>query len=74
MLAGMNGEAELSILTFRRCSKLRSDFLNCPDIVFTVPAGIILEDEKVLMTEYLLHLVLYLTRDEINRVKYDNLK
>ena len=45
MSAEMNG-ADPSIHTFRRCSKLRSDFLNCPEIVFTVPAGIALEGEK----------------------------
>jgi hypothetical protein len=32
------GELEIgSSLTFNRCSTHRSDFLNCPEIVFTVP-------------------------------------
>jgi len=34
------GELEIgSSLTFNRCSAHRSDFLNCPEIVFTLPGG-----------------------------------
>jgi hypothetical protein len=47
MSAEMDGAADPSIHTFRRCSRLRSDFLNCPEIVFTVPAGIALESIQV---------------------------
>jgi hypothetical protein len=47
MLAGLNGEAELRAHTFRRCSVLRSDFLNGPEIVFTVPAGIAMKVNEV---------------------------
>jgi hypothetical protein len=32
----MNG----SLLTFRRCSEHKSDFLNWPEMVFTFPGGI----------------------------------
>jgi hypothetical protein len=67
MLAGLNGEAELRAHTFRRCSVLRSDFLNGPEIVFTVPAGIAMKVNEVtrkFVNSYLLHLARCLTRDE----------
>jgi hypothetical protein len=66
MLAGLTRKAKLRARTFRRCSVLRSDFLNGPEIVFTVPAGryeVWLSQGK--KYSYLLHLARCLTRNEV---------